>query len=189
MHPSRKYFARLGVGAGLLTVLATGAILPVAADNTVSQTITGGVRTASIANLTLDAVNYSHSAQTSTGTLGLTADDSTGSGNGWNVTVQSGALVLSGGDGSHDIAASALSVGTPGTPSATAGEAVDSTNGPLAGSGGALNSARKTIYANTDYGMGTYTQNLPLSVAVPARARAGSYSATLTVTVSSGPGA
>jgi hypothetical protein len=189
MHPSRKYFARLGAGAGLLTVLAAGAVLPVAADNTVSQTINGGTRSASIANLTLGAVSYSHSAQSSTGTLAMTADDSTGSGNGWNVTVQSDALVLSGGDGSHDIAASALSIGTPGTPSATAGQAVDGTNGPRAGSGGALDSARKVIYANADYGMGTYTQNLPLSVAIPARARAGSYSATLTVTNSSGPGA
>ena len=39
----------------------------------------------------LGAVSYSHSDQLQNGTLALTADDSTGSDAGWNVTVQSSA--------------------------------------------------------------------------------------------------
>jgi hypothetical protein len=164
---------------------------PVFAVNTVTQVVNGGTLTASVADLTLGAVTVTHSTQPSSGSLTLTADDSTGKALGWNVTLQSSAMVYSGGFGTspaNDIPAANLALGTPATPVMTAGQAVDVTNGPkVVGTGGALNAAIKVINANAAYGQGTYTQTEPLTLTVPANPRQGTYTATLTVTVSSGP--
>ena len=61
------------------------------AVDTVSHGVTAGGRTASFTDLNMNSVAYSHSNQNNTGIMTLTADDSTGSGFGWNVTVQSSA--------------------------------------------------------------------------------------------------
>lgn len=70
-------------------VLSLGLVMPALADNTVTTTVTGGVgtRTASIADRTLGSVPYSNLDQTQTGSLTLTAEDASGTGLGWNVTV------------------------------------------------------------------------------------------------------
>ena len=176
------------LGALLLSAAFAGQAFAV---NTVSQTVNGGTLTASVADLALSAVTVTHATQPSTGSLTLTADDSTGKALGWNVTIQSSAMAYSGGFGTspaNDIPAANLALGTPATPAMTAGQAVDVTNGPkVVGTGGALNAALKVINANAAYGMGTYTQSLPLTLTVPANPRQGTYTATLTVTVSSGP--
>lgn len=187
MSRLRSILSSLGA-LGMVGVIALGAT-PARADNLVDITLNGGTRTATIANLTLSAVNYSHSQQQQTGTMVLTADDSTGAGTGWNVTVLSSAFAYSGAapDGTA-IPAANFAVGTPAAPAMTAGLAVGAA-GPFAGTGGALDAARKVIYADASGGLGTYTQDLPVTLTIPAQARAGAYSGTLTVTIAEGPGA
>jgi hypothetical protein len=186
--PNRRLLAGTIAGA----VLATALALPASAVNTVTQAVNGGTLIASVADLTLGAVTVTHATQPSTGNLTLTADDSTGKALGWNVSIRSSALAYSGGFGTspaNDIPAANLALGTPATPVMTAGQAVDVTNGPkVVGTGGALNATIKVINANAaGYGMGTYTQTLPLTLTIPANPRQGTYTGTLTVTVAAGP--
>jgi len=184
-HPRRP------VPSVALALLANAAlVMPVAAANQVTQTINAGTRTASIADLALSAVNYSHSAQSNTGTMVLTADDSSGSGAGWNVTVQSSAFVYSGANGGTNIPAANFAITTAGAATRTAGQSVDIVGGPstpLVGSTGSLDIARKTMSALVGFGQGTYTQNLDVSLSIPALSRAGTYTGTMTVTISAGP--
>ncbi|HEX2221833.1 MAG TPA: WxL domain-containing protein [Candidatus Limnocylindria bacterium] len=174
-----------------LAALATAAlVMPVAGANQVPQTINAGTRTASIADLSLSAVNYSHSAQSNTGTMVLTADDSSGTGAGWNVTVQSSAFVYSGANGGTNIPAANFSITSAAAPTRTAGQSVDVVGGPNApalGSTGSLEVARKTVSALVGFGQGTYSQNLDVSLSIPALSRVGTYTGTMTVTISAGP--
>jgi hypothetical protein len=145
--------------------------------------------TASIANLTMAAATVTHATQNKGRTLTLSVTDTVGIG--WNVTVQSSAMKYSGLYGStpaNDIPAANLSLGTPATPVSKSGQAIDATNGPKAvGVGGVLSAPIKVINANSGYGLGSYTQKLPLTVSIPANPRQGTYAATLTVTITAGP--
>jgi hypothetical protein len=145
--------------------------------------------TASIANLTMAAATVSHVAQNKAGTLALSVTDTVGLG--WNVTVQSSSMRYSGAFGStpaNDIPAANLSLGTPAAPAFVSGQAINGTNGPKAvGTGGVLSAAIKVINANSGFGKGSYTQNVPLTVGIPANPRQGTYTATLTVTITVGP--
>lgn len=183
---ARRTVLALG-GSALMVLAATSSALAV---NTVTQVVNGGSRTASIADLTLTAKSYSHSNQSSTGTMVLTSDDSTGTGAGWNVTVQSSAFAYTGANGGTAIPAANFSITTANAPTATAGQAVDATNGPkvpAAGATGALDVARKVIQANVGFGLGTYSQNLDVSLTIPGQSRAGTYTGTMTVTITAAP--
>jgi hypothetical protein len=172
--------------AGLMLATAT----PALADNTVVQEVTGASRTASVADLTLAPVTTAHTSQTNTGTMVLTADDSTGSGAGWNVTIQSSAFVYSGSNGGSNIPAANFALTSAAAPSRVAGQAIDATGGPKVPDTspvGTLDTARKTVQANANFGQGTYTQNLGVSLIIPAESRVGTYTGTLTTTISSGP--
>ena len=163
---------------------------PVLAADQVTQVINGGARTASVANLTLTPLAYSNSAQSNTGTMTLTVDDSSGTGAGWNVTILSSAFVYSGANNGTNIAASNFALTAAATPAMVVGQPVDATNGPKVPASspvGTLDSARKVIQANADYGLGTYTQGLSVSLTVPAQSRAGTYTATLTTTIAAAP--
>jgi hypothetical protein len=177
-----------GVAVAGLTV---GALAPSAfAADSVTQSVAAGSLTASVANLSMAGVNYSHSAQTNTGSMTLTGDDSTGSGDGWNVTVLSSAFVYSGVNGGTNIAATNFSLSSAAAPVSTAGQAVDATNGPKVPTispVGALDTARKVVQANVDFGQGTYTQALGVSLNIPAQSRAGTYTGTLTTTIAAAP--
>jgi hypothetical protein len=172
-----------------LALIALSAVPAHAADPIVSLNLQAGTRTASLTSATLDPITYKHVEQNQTGSFTLTVDDSTGSGAGWNVTILSSAIVYSGANGGTNIPAANLSITTANTPVATAGQAVDVTGGPLAGTASTLDAARKVIYASTNFGQGTYTQALPLQMVVPGMSRAGAYTATITVTMAAGPGA
>ena len=181
---------RIATALAVAAALTATAVAPAGAANTVSQTINAGTRSASLADLSLAAVNYSHSAQTSAGTMALTADDSSGTGFGWNVTVQSSAFAYSGTNGGTAIPAANFSITSAGTAASTAGQAVNVVGGPnppATGSTGTLDAVRKTIAAGPGFGQGTYTQNLGVSLAIPAQARVGTYTGTMTVTISAGP--
>ncbi len=172
----------------LAGAVALGGVAATAfAADTVTQSVNAGTLTGTVADVTLTAVNYSHSDQTNAGTLTLTVDDSRGVGTGWNVTIQAGAFT----DGSNSIAASNFSVTSAGTPTATAGQAVDATNGPKVPATttlpATLDTARKVIQANSGYGQGTYTQSLGVSLVIPGQTKAGTYTSTLTTTATDGP--
>lgn len=184
--PARRLIASLGL-AGLVAALTA---MPVLGVDTVTQVVNGGTLSASVANVTLAAINYSHSAQTNTGSMTLTADDSTGTGAGWNVTVLSSAFAYTGANGGTAIPAANFSITSAAAPTMTAGQAIDATGGPkvpATGSTGTLDVARKTVQANAGFGQGTYTQALGVNLSIPAQSRAGTYTGTLTVTISAGP--
>ncbi|MEA2527545.1 MAG: hypothetical protein QOF73_4772, partial [Thermomicrobiales bacterium] len=156
----------IGAAALSLTMVA-----PALAVDTVTQAITPGTLSASVADLTLTSVAYSHEVQAQTGSMTLTADDSTGSGAGWNVTILSSAFAYTaGGNGGSAIPAANFSLTSAAAPTSTAGQAVDATDGPKVPTTspvGALNSARKVIQANAGFGQGTYTQGLGVSLSIP----------------------
>lgn len=182
---------RRAVSLFVATMAALVAIAPVAASE-MTQTITAGTRSASIPNLSLPSVAYSHSAATSTGTMTLTADDSTGSNLGWNVTIQSSDWVYSGGNGGSNIPAANLSLTSASAATQTAGQAVDplgvgGPKVPVVSPVGTLDAARKVLQAQVLFGNGTYTQTLGVSLTIPAQSAAGTYTGTLTTTISAAP--
>jgi hypothetical protein len=168
--------------------IAAVAVMPSLADTTVTQTITDGARTADLSSLAFDPLSYSNAEQLSSGTMSLTADDSTGTGAGWNVTIQSSEFVYSGPYDGVNIPAANVSIVEPGAPALVAGEAITSESGPFAGLGGSLDTPRKVIYANEGGGKGTYNQALPIVLTIPGGSLAGSYTSSFTVTMSAGPG-
>jgi hypothetical protein len=185
----RRLTAVVGATALLVTMLAG----PAAATDTVVLAITGNGLTASIADLTFTSVPYQNSAHDVTGTMTLTADDSTGSGAGWNVTVMSSAFTWVGtANGGIDIPASGLALTTAAAPTFIYGQAI----GPALSTGpqvpptsplGRLDTPRKTLVATAAYGSGTYSQALGVTLTVPAMSRVGTYTGTLTTTITSAP--
>jgi hypothetical protein len=181
----------LGLGAGALLVSIVA--VPTSASDTVIQAITGSGLTASVADLVLPSVAYQNAAHNVTGTMVLTADDSTGSGAGWNVTIQSSALVWVGtANGGIDIPASKLALSSAAAPTSIAGQAVDvalSTGPqvPPTSPLGTLDTPRKVLVATAAYGQGTYTQALGVTLTIPAQSRVGVYTGTLTTTITSAP--
>ncbi len=188
-------FVRKRLAIGLATsALLTGAVAgPALAVDTVTQVITGSGLTASVADLAFVDVAYQNSAHAVTGTMVLTAADNTGSGAGWNVTIQSSAFVWSGLiAGGTDIPASAFALTSASAPVVVTGQAVSvpAATGPQVpptAPFGALSTARKVLQATAAYGAGTYTQSLGVTLTIPALSRVGTYTGTLTTTISSAP--
>jgi hypothetical protein len=176
---------------GLVAALVVGALLagPVGASTaSVTQQITSGSMTASIDGGSMNDIAYSNNPQTTIGQVHLAVSDASGSGQGWNVTVASSAFVYGGTSTiGQNIPAGNFSITTAGIPSYVAGQAISATGGPLAGVGGTLDTARKTIFANSGFGSGSYAQDLDLQLNVPAQSQAGTYTATLTVAIAVGP--
>jgi hypothetical protein len=183
----------LALGIGLSAALFAVAAAPAFAADTVTQVITGSGLTASVADLTLPSVAYQNAAHNVTGSMLLTADDSTGSGAGWNVTIQVSPFVWVGtANGGSDIPASAFALTTAAAPTLVAGQALSAalSTGPQVpptSPFGALNVPRKTLVATAAYGAGTYTQALGVTLTIPAMSRVGTYTGTLTTTITSAP--
>jgi hypothetical protein len=178
-----------------VSIIAAGAIVasaPLAARAALS---------ASLADLTLGQIAYSHAQQVQTGTLTLTASDTGLAGlglinSGWNVTLLASSFAYSGPNGGAPIPAANLAITTARAPTRTSGQAISPVGGPRTTNvTGTLDVARKTLQADgptgtislTYYGIGTYSQAVDVSLVVPGQTRAGTYSATMTVTISAGP--
>jgi hypothetical protein len=188
-------YKRILATSAIAGALALGVAVPAfATATTVTQGVTAGSRTASVSSPALADINYAHTAQNNPGSMVLTADDSTGSNAGWNVTMQSSAFVWSAGSGGAlsgaDIPAVNFSLTSAAALTATAGQAVDPTDGPKVPTTspvGTLDQTRKTAQANAAFGNGTYTQDLGVSLTIPADSAAGTYTGTLTTTISAAP--
>jgi hypothetical protein len=184
---------RLAVVIGAAGLLAATVAGPAAAADTVVLAITGSGLTASVANLTFTSVGYQNAAHDVTGSMILTADDSTGSGAGWNVTIMSSAFTWVGtANGGIDIPAAGLALTTASAPTMVAGQAVSvalSTGPqvPPTSPIGRLDTPRKTLVATAAYGAGTYTQALGVTLTIPSMSRVGVYTGTLTTTITSAP--
>ena len=177
----------LTVVCGMATALAAGPLAALAALS------------ASTADLTFDAVAYSHAQQVSTGTLTLTARDTGTAGlgltnAGWSVTLLTSEFTYGGPYSGAPIPAANLAIVTASPPTRVSGQAISPTGGPRTTNvTGALNVARKTLQADGPtallvyHGIGTYSQAIDVSLIVPGQASAGTYTATLTVTTSAGP--
>ena len=184
---------RLMLGIVSCALLAATLAGPAAAADTVSLAITGNGLTASVANLTLTSVAYQNAAHTVSGGMVLTADDSTGSALGWNVTIQSSAFVWAGtANGGVDIPAANFAISSAATPTLIAGQIISAPAAtgpqvPTVSPVGALDTARKTLQATAGYGSGTYSQALGVTLTIPAQSRVGVYTGTLTTTITSAP--
>ncbi len=151
---------------------------------------------ASVADFTMAALPYSHTHQTATGTLSLTATD-TGtcillicSNNGWHVTIQASDFAYSGPNVGSAIPGANLSITQAHPPSRLSGQAIDPQGGPhvpASNSTGTLDTPRETLEARDNFGLGSYRQLIDVSLVVPGQSRAGTYRTTLTVTISAGP--
>ena len=165
-----------------LLLLLAGGLLGTATGSALA------VSSASVANLALPDVVYSHAAQSSSGTMTLTATNDAASG--FNVTIVASSFAYSGLNAGSPIPAANFSITSAATPVMAAGQAVDATNGPkvpAVSPVGTLDVARKTVQANAGFGVGTYTQALAVTLSVPGQARAGTYTSTLTTTISAAP--
>jgi len=179
----------------LLAVLIALAVLAVTAFGVLAETatidITGGslsVTTAAIvlSNVALTGIDTTASSAATANTW--TAVDPTGSGDGWNLTIESTDFVA----GLHSIDISAddknftiqllqddvdvVNGNAAPVSQATAPMIIPDAGGPS-----------KFLIAATTTGMGTYTLNPSFVLEVPAETYAGEYSATVTVTINAGP--
>lgn len=184
---------RVAAGIGAAAILVGSIAGPALAADTVTLAITGSGLTASIGDVTLTSTAYQNAAHNVTGTMTLTADDSTGTGAGWNVTVQSSAFVWVGtANGGIDIPATRFALTSAAAPTLIAGQIV----GVAAATGpqvpptsplGTLDTPRKTLSATAAYGSGTYSQALGVTLTIPAMSRVGTYTGTITTTITSAP--
>ena len=185
----RRLALALSAGALLLATVAS----PAFAADTVILAITGSGLTASVGDLTLTSVPYQNAAHNVSGTMTLTADDSTGSGAGWNVTIVASAFVWVGtANGGANIPAANFALTSAAAPTMIAGQVVSvaASTGPQVpptSPFGTLDSARKSLVATAAYGEGTYTQALGVTLTIPAMSRVGTYTGTLTTTITSAP--
>ncbi len=180
----------LGVGAAALLL---GTLAGPAFADTVTQEITGGGLTASVANLTLPSVAFQNAAHDVTGTMVLTAEDSRGTSLGWSVTIQASAFVWVGTPaGGTNIPAADFALTSAAQPTMLLGQAVSLTAAtgpqvPPTSPLGTLDTARKTLMATAAYGNGKYSQDLGVTLTIPAQSQAGTYTGTLTTTISATP--
>ena len=190
-HRSIRTRVGIAVVASGILVAALGG--PALATNVVIQEITGSGLTASLSDLVLADVAYQNASHPVTGTMVLTAEDNTGTGAGWNVTVMSSDLAWVGtANGGTDIPAAALALTAAAAPVLVSGQLI----GPAAATGpqvpptsplGSLDTPRKVLSATAAYGSGTYTQDLGMTLTIPAMSRVGTYTGTLTTTITAAP--
>lgn len=171
----------------LATMIVTLAIaVPVLAADTITLMVEGEGRSASVSGASLDSVGYSHEDQTSSGLISLDVDDSSATNDGWNVTVEADDFA----DGDSSISASNFSISGANAPSYVEGQEIDESGGPKVpgdGATGALDSPRKVLQAEEDFGAGSYEQDLDVELLVPGQTPAGEYSSNLTVNITAGP--
>ena len=163
------------------------------AATTASPTVTGTVSAGALSVATAAAPTFSANLatgdQTPAYTLPLTANDTTGTGAGWNLTITSTQFTTGGGT-PHTLATNASTI-TGVTSACATGTCTNPTNAvtypvgiPAAAT---APTAVKFFNAAANTGLGSFTVTPTVGVFVPASTFAGSYSSTLTVSIVSGP--
>lgn len=184
---------RLVLGAAAIAFFASSIASPTLGINTVSQQITGGGLTASIADLSLASVAYQSGEHDVVGTMVLTATDDTTARAGWNVTVMTSDFVFVGSAaGGVDIPAVNFALTSADAPVWISGDVINvaANTGPQVPSTtstATLEVARKVLHATAGYGAGSYRQNLNVALTIPELSRVGTYTGTLTVTITAAP--
>jgi len=182
-----KRIVALFAVAGLLAAMA----VTVYAE-TATVTVNGGTLSVTPANVTLSNVTLDGTDKTATSAYTLntwTAKDATGTGNGWNVTIE--ATDFTGSGHTIDISQTdqefkiqiqdanitVIAGNTKPTSSVTSLTAIPTAGGtPL-----------KIVSAAVNTGMGNYNIPPAFELEVPAETYAASYTSTITVAINSGP--
>lgn len=179
----------VAVGAVALVAGIHGATSAFSASVPVTATVNGGSLTLSSSATPSLSVTLNGTDQTPTYTVPAAANDETGSGSGWHLTITSTQFTTGGGT-PRTLSTSASSI-TGVTASCTHGTCTNPTDGttyPLGVPAGSTPPTAVTFYsAAAATGMGDFTLTPTIQVSVPANAYAGTYSSTLTLAVVSGP--
>ena len=180
----------IGLAGALLLGVASLAPAPARAAGVVTQVINcgggGNSLAASVADLTLNAVSFSTTAQDSQGNLTLSAAEQGCAAQGWKVTIQASAWAKDG--GGTAIPANAFALTQTTNPAYVSGQQIDPNNGPKpVNELGTLDQSRKVLNANAGYGLGAYTQTLGVKLTIPAVTLPGTYKTTITTTMSTAP--
>jgi hypothetical protein len=169
---------------------AVGASSAAAANVTATATVSAGSLTLSTSASPSVSATLDGTDQAPSYTLPMTVNDSTGSGNGWNVTITSTTFTTGGGS-PHLLstsASTATAVNAACSGGATCTAATNSITYPLGvPAGSSAPTAVELFNAAADTGMGGFTVTPTIQVAIPANAYAGTYTSTVTVAVVSGP--
>ncbi len=188
----KRFLPAFLMGVFVMAILAGQAYCATTATPNATVTVSAGSLSISstgsitLPSLTLDGDDHDLTA-TSAPTFTLT--DATGSGSGWNVTLQSADFSAGGG---KTISAAQFKFTSGGTVTKVKGQQVDATNGPkeTALSASALDTSRKIITTAAGYGKGKYTYAPTAAdfvLTVTADALAGDYTAVVTATIVTGP--
>lgn len=180
MRTSVKTLAASSIVAASLLV-APAAFADTNDGSTATATVDSGTLDVTASDVTLGAVTTAHTPQPAAGTLTVGVSDTTGTGDGWNVTQSvSDFTYAGGGNDGATIAATNFSVTSVGTVTSTAG---DPANTVTAGLVGSLAGEHRVLSAAADGGEGAYSAPVNVELTIPAESRAGSYTATLTTTI------
>lgn len=158
-----------------------------------TATVTGNLTAGSLSLTTSAAPSFSANLaagdQTPTYSVPATAQDTTGSGSGWDLTITSTQFTTSG-PSSHTLAANAstLTAVSDACASGTCTSPSNSISYPLAvPAAPSAPPAVKFFDAAAFTGMGTFTIAPTIAVNVPQNSYAGTYTSTLTLSINSGP--
>lgn len=171
-------------GAAVAAIGITSLASSTLAEDTVTQEITEGTLSASVADADMVDIAYSNAAGSTTGTLNLNVDDARGTATGWNVTIASSAFIYDD--------TSPIGIDIPNTGFSTTGygpltvEGGQSIPAPTTETVGLLSGALPVFEAAAGSGSGEYTQPINVLLLIPAASQSGTYLATLIVTVSDG---
>jgi hypothetical protein len=177
-------------------VLAATAAVTYAVDKTATVTITGGTLSVTPTNVTLSGVTLDGTDKTATSAFGgnaWKAEDATGTGLGWNVTIEatdfsdgaSHTIDISEADQEFKIqieTANITVIQGQDTPNLPTSSVTSLTAIPTAGG-----TPLKIVFAAANKGMGEY--NIPPAFELEVRAEtvAGVYNSTITVAINTGP--
>jgi hypothetical protein len=168
--------------AAVWAASATPATVPVTA------TVNAGALSGSSSATPSVSVTLNGTDQTPTYTAPLAANDETGSGSGWNLTISS-TQFSTGGGSPKTLSTSASAINSINS-ACTQGTCTSTTNSvgyPVLIPAGSSPTPVKFFNASANTGMGDFTITPTVAVSVPANAFAGTYSSTLTIAVASGP--
>lgn len=181
LHFARRRSLRAIAAA---TMLAGVLVVPAFAS-TATATVTGGTLGMTVGTLTAASDTLNGTNQTATFSIPVTADDATGSGAGWNLTM--GATQFTGtGLTPPTLATNALAVSAAPVVSAITGTG-PTNNVSIASPLTVSSTAVKYFNAAVNTGMGTSTETATMNVSIPANTVASTYTSTVTLAIVSAP--